>query len=280
MAVTGSRWQRTIGIVGGLGPHAHITFEQELLAQVESAGRDQDYPPWVLSSLPGTPDRTAALLDGGTPPTPWLVESLKNLEGRADFAAVICNTAHAFLDEARAQVTIPVLHMIRETVLGIVARVEPGSRVGLLATDGTLASTIYPQTSRAMDADLHWRSLLELPQGRELQGHLVMGSIFGEGHHGGLKAGLTHDPQTGEAYADRLRQAVERLVDDGCAVVVLGCTELSAPMKYGVQDLPLVDPIRLTAERCLQIAAGEAPLPEGPGDLALSRDHGPAPGET
>ena len=45
-------WPRTIGIVGGMGPHAHIAFERYLLEAVGAVAGDQDYPPWIVSSLP------------------------------------------------------------------------------------------------------------------------------------------------------------------------------------------------------------------------------------
>ena len=50
------RWKHTIGIIGGLGPYAHIEFETLLLSAAETAlggaALDQDYPSWVLSSMP------------------------------------------------------------------------------------------------------------------------------------------------------------------------------------------------------------------------------------
>ncbi len=256
------RWPRTLGIVGGLGPHAHLAFEAQLLACVGPVGRDQDYPPWILSSLPATPDRTAAILSDGMSPVPWLVASLKNLEGKADFAVVVCNAAHVFLAEASRQVSIPIFHMIRGAIEQISVDVEPGSSIGLLATTGTLCSRIYPDAASEAAPDLRWRSLLDLPGGDQLQDSLVMSSIYGGDGDGGLKAGLTRDPRTGEAYAERLAAAAEHLFEDGCAAVVLGCTEVSLAMSGDARlDTRLVDPMRLAAERCLKIAAGKAPLP-------------------
>lgn len=266
MSSTHPRWPRTIGIVGGLGPHAHLAFEAQLLASVGAVARDQDYPPWILSSLPATPDRTAAVLDDAASPLPWLVASLENLEGKADFAVVVCNTAHVFLAEASRRVRIPVLDMIRETVVEISGSVEPGSTIGLLATTGTLRSRIYPNTAAAIAPHCRWRSLLDLPDGEGLQDRLIMGSIYGDGAGaGGLKAGLSRDPQTDEAYADRLATAAEHLLQDGCTAVVLGCTEISLAMQGAAKPgSRFVDPMRLVADRCLQIAAGEAPLPHYP----------------
>lgn len=74
-AIAARIWQRVIGIVGGLGPHAHIEFERRLLAAITQPSSDQDYPEWVVSSIPQTPDRTAALLEGGPSPVSCLVRA-------------------------------------------------------------------------------------------------------------------------------------------------------------------------------------------------------------
>ncbi len=264
----GRSWPRTIGIVGGLGPHAHIAFEQQLLAAVGPVSSDQEYPAWMVSSLPATPDRTKSLINGGPSPVPWLVESLTNLEGRADFAVVTCNTAHAFLTEAQEQVRIPVLHVIRETVRELSRRYPSGASIGLLATTGTLRSMIYPATSAAIATNLEWKSLLDRSAGEEQQETLVMGSIYGSpavagaAATGGLKAGLMHDPRTGESYADRLELAADHLFRRGCSAVVLGCSEISLALTATeAPDSNWIDPMQIAAELCLRIAAGEAPLP-------------------
>lgn len=244
--------------MGGLGPHAHIAFESQLLAACEAAV-DQDYPPWILSSLPATPDRTAAILEGAESPLPQLVASLKNLEGRADFALTVCNTAHAFLEEAAAQVRLPVLHLIRETVMALDRQLpaeETAPTIGLLATTGTLRLGIYPETA-AIDAPrLAWRSPLDLVDGDPVQSQLVMEPIYG------VKAGGKANSD-GVTYADQLASAAQRLFDSGCDAVVLGCTEISVALGARTQDdQRLVDPLQIAAQRCLQIAAGDAPLPE------------------
>ena len=138
-----------IGIVGGLGPYAHIDFEQKLLESARTmlgAQADQDYPEWVLSSIPRTPDRTRAIVGTDTDPLPWLLRSIRRLERGndqdtpgADFVAIPCNTAHLFLPALREQVSIPILDMIRATARAV-TRAHPLARVGILATNGTLAS--------------------------------------------------------------------------------------------------------------------------------------------
>ena len=129
-------WKHTIGIIGGLGPHAHVEFETLLLSSSEKAlggvALDQDYPSWVLSSVPMTPDRTAALLKGGASPVDALVRSAERLT-EADFAVIPCNTAHAFLSGIRARVAIPILDMIQATAERALSHVGKTGSIGVLA---------------------------------------------------------------------------------------------------------------------------------------------------
>jgi aspartate racemase len=258
-------WRRVIGIVGGLGPHAHIEFERRLLAEVAGASCDQDYPEWLLSSIPGTPDRTLALAGSGPSPVPLLVRSLERLLGRADFAVVPCVTAHHFLPEVRLRIRLPILDLVEATLTGCA---DPaGGRLGLLATTGTIESGLFAGAARRVAPRLEVISLHDLPGGRELQEELVMRPIYGplvaggrrpgdgqpfsggvgsgqgsdgrldgrlgggEGSDGrlggGLKAGGERDVLTGRRHREVLVEAAERLAGAGATVIAAACTEVS-----------------------------------------------------
>lgn len=257
-------WPRTIGIVGGLGPHAHLRFEQALLAAVESPRRDQDYPPWILSSMPGTPDRTDALLHGGPSPVPALLEGLRRVAHAADFAVIPCNTAHAFIDPLRRSSPLPVLSMVEATIDAIRARLGPTARVGLLGTTGLLKSRIYPSAGPGFG----WSSPLTLPDGASLQQARVMrpiyGSVRGDGSSSGdgLKSGGRADGETGALHAETLMSVAGLLVDHGAECIVTACTEIPlvfAPDTF--RGVPVFDPLACTARRALAIARGAEPLP-------------------
>lgn len=255
-------WMRVIGILGGLGPHAHIEFEVLLLSATEKTlGRqlvDQDYPPWVLSSMPTTPDRTGALLDNTESPVEALVGSAERLSG-ADFAVIPCNTAHAFLEEVRQRVALPFLDMITATAEQSVARVGPRGRIGILAASGTLQSGLYSDRIRALAPGARVISPLDLENGAELQRQLIMEPIFGEQ---GIKAGAFRDPKRREELAEPMRDAVRRLADAGAQVVLTACTEI--PLVLGrdrVDDIPLLDPMAVAADRAIEIALGRRELP-------------------
>ncbi len=252
---------RVIGIVGGLGPHAHVALERQLLRaarEVAGAVGDQDFPEWIVSSVPQTPDRTAAIRGEAPDPLPWLVRSVRRLEPRttasgelvpgADFVIVACNSAHHYLDRLRQATEVPVLDLIGECAAELERRLDAGSRVGLLATAGTLSSGLY---HRALaDRGLEAKSLLDLPSGgEELQRDLVMAAIYGrfvDGRHTGH--GLKTHGASDRARA-LLLEAAEALVQQlACDALVAACTEVPLALPEAeLLGVPLVDPVEVIA---------------------------------
>jgi aspartate racemase len=58
----------------------------------------------IVDHNPKVPNRQAAILDGGEDPAAELAEMARRLEkAGADFLAMVCNSAHAFLDPLLAQ---------------------------------------------------------------------------------------------------------------------------------------------------------------------------------
>jgi aspartate racemase len=266
------RWPRVIGVVGGLGPHAHVDFERRLLAAVPAPSGDQDYPEWVISSIPATPDRTEHLLGQGPSPVPLLVRSLERLAGHADFAVIACITAHAFLHEVGPQVRLPILDVVAATLEEAVRRHGERARIGLLATTGTLRCDLFARTARRMAPGLELLSLSDLADGWALQEELVMAAVYGPlaaGTRlgGGVKSGLDRDPRTGALHRDTLARAAARLADAGATAIIAGCTEIS--LAFGaspVAGLPLLDPMQIAARAAIGIARGDLPLPASPGE--------------
>ncbi|CAA9278920.1 MAG: Aspartate racemase [uncultured Chloroflexi bacterium] len=278
------QWRYVIGIVGGMGPLAHIEFERQLLvATRKRLGRsptDQDFPEWIASSIPETPDRTKALLGEGPSPVPWLERSVRRLcdkgqEGGADFAVITCNTAHAFLEEVRGRACVPLVDMIEETVRAARSQLGRGGAIGILGTSGTLRSGIYAHAAERVGG-IRTLSLLDVRDGKRdgeaLQEELVMAPIYGgksggKRVPGGIKSGLLREDEedTRKAKAEAaepLREAVRLLADAGADLCVLACTEI--PLATGrdpVEGTPLLDPVVVTAEASIAIAAGDRALP-------------------
>jgi aspartate racemase len=261
--------RKIIGILGGLGPYAHLDLERKLLRaarELAGAARDQDFPEWIVSSVPQTPDRTAAIRGAGPSPLPALVRSLRRLEAHttaagetvpgADFVIIPCNTAHHYLADLRRVTELPLVDMIGEVAAELGRGLAKGSRIGLLATTGTLEGGLY---HRALaERGLEGRSLLEAPRGEELQRRLVMEAIYGpleDGRHagGGLKSGGA----TEEARARLLRAAETLVAELGCRALVAGCTEVPLALPDAeVAGVPLVDPVAVLARVAVARAYG------------------------
>jgi len=270
-----SIFRRTIGIVGGLGPYAHIELERLLLRHAARylghAPCDQEYPEWIVSSIPGTPDRTEAIRNGGQSPVPWIERSLKRLEGSppspgADFAMIACVTAHAYIDELKRLTRIPILNIVRETL--VKSTRTPGiSTIGLLATTGTLQARVFEKEAERAGLEFSSISLLDLPEGSALQEELVMNAIYGppgkQGQRsGGIKSGLSEDSARNRQLTRPLRSAVRCLTEAGADMVLIACTEIPLAIGRGpVDGIPLLDPLDVAAEAAIQIAAGSRPLP-------------------
>jgi len=236
-----------LGVVGGVGPAATVDFMQKVVSLTDAA-RDQDHIKIVVEQNPQIPDRTANLVGSGEDPTIALLATCNRLEaGGADAVAIPCNTAHAYVDRIQPYLGVPIVNMLSEVVTYIRDRLSGVTRVGLLATTGTVASRVYHQAVEPAGMTL-------LVPEAAIQ-ERVMQAIYGES---GVKAGVT----TGEC-SEHLGVAIRHLVDLGAEVIILGCTELPlVELDDAVRGATtLIDPTRILAARCVSLAAAAA----GPG---------------
>jgi aspartate racemase len=265
-------WKYKIGIIGGLGPFAHIEFERYLLKAIPEAKNDQDYPQWILSSIPETPDRTAAYSGKGASPVPSLIESVKRIEHVADFAVIVCNTAHIYYDHVQKAVSLPLLNMIQETLLKITQEVKKPAKIGLLGTTGTLSSNLYQKMAAKIAPELEIVTLLDLKDGTELQGELIMTHIFGtpsgENPAGctqkspSIKGGDAENPHIKNLFYQSFIKAADKLKTCGVVGIIPACTEISIIMgNTEASGIPLFDPVSIAAQASIDTASGKRPLP-------------------
>ena len=197
-----------LGVIGGMGPQATNTFYQYIIDRTD-ARTDQEHLSVLIFSDCAMPDRTAAIL--GTQAQKdevyeRLLSDARMLERAGCTAiAVPCNTSHYFLDRVQEQISIPIVHMIRETARLLVSQGK--KRPGILATDGTIRSGLYQKEFAALGIT----AVTPSPAAQKL----VMSLIYDD-----VKAGRDGDPQKFDAiHQDLLAQ--------GCDSGVLACTELS-----------------------------------------------------
>ena len=195
-----------LGIIGGLGPMATAFFLEKMIAMTD-ASTDQEHVNAIVYHEPATPDRTAFILDRNAPdPGPFLIETAKRLEKDGVSAiAIPCVTAHYFRDRIGEAVKIPVFNGVAQTAAFLEERKV--SRVGIMATDGTVASGLFQTEFDPSGISCIFPDALMQKK--------VMALIYDY-----VKAGREED-------LSLYREVSEALYADGAEVVLLGCTELS-----------------------------------------------------
>ncbi|WP_433359027.1 aspartate/glutamate racemase family protein [Streptosporangium sp. CA-115845] len=233
-----------VGVLGGMGPAATADFHTKLV-RATPAHTDQQHLPLIIWSDPTVPDRSAALLNMGPDPTPWLMRGARALKAAgAGIIAVPCNTAHAFLAHVERETGVGIVHMIDETVQHI-ATVNPDIRgVGLLATTGTIRAHLYQDWLERAGYSV----LLPTAQEQEAVVMRVIRSVKA-GHHD----------------LDLIRQLhalSESLASRGAQILIAGCTEL--PLVLGEDDIPLpvVDPGQILAHAVVRAAYRPGVVPD------------------
>ena len=121
----------------------------------------------------------------------------------AEVLAMPCNTAHAFIEEIRSSVRIPMVDMIEETATAI-----GRPRVGVLASDGTIETGLYQRVLKSHGIE----AIVPEPKDQAV----VMNVIFA------IKAG-----RQPARLVHRIEPVVERLAEAGAKVALAACTELS-----------------------------------------------------
>lgn len=218
-----------VGVLGGMGPLATIDFMHKVL-RATPAETDQQHVPMVVSSIPQVPDRTEAFRGEGASPLDAMLASGHRLaDAGAQLIVMPCNTAHLWFDDVQRALGLPMLHLVEAAIDEAVGAVGPGAKVGLLATDATLASGLY--VNRGAPA-VQWL----LPTAAETL-ELVMPGIAA------VKAGQL------EAGADRLLRAAQALQRRGAAALVLGCTEIPLVLDASNAPLPVIDATGALARR-------------------------------
>jgi len=229
-----------VGLLGGMGPESTA----ELLVRITRctpAAVEQDYLRVICDSNPKIPNRTDSLLSGETGP---IIEALGqtalNLEqAGAGIIGIPCNTAHAFLSDVRAAVSVPVLDMIGETATRALEIFGEGTVVGLVATDGTLRTRLYHDALEGVGL------VAMSPSASGIQ-YAVMDALDSIKLHG----------PTEDAYG-ALGAAVRNLTSEGASAVIAACTEVSLVFERNPPDLPWLDPLQVLAEALVREAIGE-----------------------
>ena len=211
-----------IGILGGMGTQAGLDFCNKL-AVLNRGKIDQEYPLFLLynkSNIPGRPEsigsQTKNLSNKSTNKKSRekynkvlksLLKGCKLLErNKCKFIVIPCNTAHYWFDDLQKKINIPIINMPKEVFKFTKKKCKKNSKVGLLATEGTLKTGVY---KKFFENDYQ---LIEPSQ--KIQKTSVNKAIKF------VKMGNV------KAAAKAIKPAIDSLIKIKCKKIILGCTEL------------------------------------------------------
>lgn len=227
-----------MGVIGGLGPAATISFMSMVLARtpIERTGRHLHL---IVDSNPGVPDINAAVLGRGPSP----VEALQAMAGRletagADFLVMACNAAHLYEDDIRRSVSIPFLSMVDATCAHIASTLPRARRAGLVATDGGIACGIYQRGLEARGLETLVPSPTETDTVMAAVARVRLGDL-------------------GPLAKTPLVERIDGLADAGAECVIAGCTEIPLVLTQRDVGVPLIDPAEILAEAAIAFAIRE-----------------------
>lgn len=239
--------KKTIGILGGMGPEA-TAYMFELIIKHTKAQKDQDHIPMLIYNNPRAPARTCAIEGEGPSPVPYLLEGVKVLlGGGADFIIMPCVTAHYFMTEVMEEVDFPFISLLDESLKWAEENIPGLKKVGLVSSTGTIKTRLFH--------DVFGKAGIEVMAPDEAEQEKVMDAIFGKE---GVKAGYT----TGGAKEAIVGMA-RTLIARGAEAVIAGCTEVPLVLEDKDISVPLIEPMRIVAERSILEAGGEVRITQG-----------------
>jgi len=221
----------SLGIIGGMGPMATVYF-MELIVKMSKAHKDSEHLDMVIYNMPSIPDRTQFILgNSNDSPLPFLLELGTKLKQQSvECIAIPCMTAH-FFHEENCQLGVPVIHGIRETVNEL--KRAGVSKVGIMATDGTVSSGIFQKEVEAagMEAILPEKKYQDK----------IMTMIYDK-----VKAGTMPEKEEFETIKRYFMK------QKNAEAIVLGCTELSLLKKNYDLGPGVIDTLEVLAKHSVQ----------------------------
>ncbi len=238
-----------IGVIGGMGPEATITFQIELLHAMHKhlkVSRDQDYYRVLIDNNSQIPDRHEAFFENGKSPVSYLKKSLKLLEhAKVSIVAMPCNAAHIYYDEIQQHTKIPIINMIKETANTINKSCKEITKIGLLSTLGVGRLKLYHNILANYGIEV---VMLDNDLAQDV--HDVIYNIKGKGQE--IITLLKNDYNY---VFIKLKKALDYFKMKEVSNVILGCTELSMSMKQQeFPDMNLIDPMNILANRVVESA--------------------------
>lgn len=238
-----------IGVIGGLGPAATLDFYAKVL-HLSAARSDQEHVRLIIDADPEVPNRNDSVAGTGPASAPALIAKARRLEAAgADLLVMPCNAAHAYLAEILGAVDLPFISIVDEAVRVAVDGAGGVSRVGILATSGTLQAGLYQRALSSKDLEALTLNAERLDR--------FMAAIYR------VKAGELAGDRA-RALREEFVSLADSLIDDGAEVMIAACTEV--PLVLGPAEarrltVPLIDATEALAQAVVDSGARSSAPP-------------------
>lgn len=198
-----------LGVIGGMGPKATSVFFEKVIEKTD-ANKDQEHINMIVLNHATLPDRTTIILENrGEDFLKHITNDIELLENAGvKNIAIPCNTSHYFYDDMVKFTNVNIINMVEETVKEVLNKYGKDSKVGILATKGTISSGVYNKVFEKYNMNLHVPS--ENIQKQTMK--IIYDNVKGD---------LDQDSSELEAVINDL------LTKDNCDCIILACTELS-----------------------------------------------------
>tara|TARA_B100000902_G_scaffold113993_1_gene115116 strand:- start:1939 stop:2676 length:738 start_codon:yes stop_codon:yes gene_type:complete len=210
-----------IGILGGMGTQAGLDFCNKL-AVLNRGKIDQEYPLFILynkSNIPGRPEsigiQTGKLSNKSNinnkkkynKVLESLLKGCRLLErNKCKFIVIPCNTAHYWYDDLQKKINVPIINMPKEVFKVTKKQCKNNTKIGLLATEGTLKTGVYNRFFEKKYQLILPNVKIQKEKVNEAIKFVKMGNI--------------------RAAEKSIKPAVNFLIKNNCKKIILGCTEL------------------------------------------------------
>ena len=211
-----------IGILGGMGTQAGLDFCNKL-AMINRGKIDQEYPLFILynkSDIPGRPESISihakSSHDGSDKSNnikrynkvlKSLIDGCRSLQASGcKFIVIPCNTAHYWYGDLVKQIKIPIINMPKEVFTYTKKNCKKDSKIGLLATEGTLKTGVYHKFFDKNFRLIKPSDSLQIKSVNKAIKLVKMGKI--------------------KEAEKAIKPAVAYLIKMKCKKIILGCTEL------------------------------------------------------
>jgi len=194
-----------IGILGGMGTQAGLDFCNKL-AKLSKGKIDQDYPLFILYNKSNIPGRPENIKKYNKVLKSLYAGCLMLKKSNCKFIVIPCNTAHYWYDDLQKKIKTSIISMPKEVFLFTKKNCKKNSKIGILATEGTLKTGVYNKYfSKKFDLISPKNSLQKSSVNKAIK-YVKMGKI--------------------KEAEKTIKPAINYLIKMKCKKIILGCTEL------------------------------------------------------